>query len=429
MSHFRDYFQYKDGELSAQGVPLSKIAAEVGTPVYIYSSEALLAPVHTLQKALAGLDHLICFAVKSNSNISVLKLLSEAGTGMDLVSGGELYRASQAGVSAKKIVFSGVGKTSDEIEMALNYQGTGIYSFHVESASELQLIQSVAQRKGRIAPVALRFNPDVDPKTHPYISTGLKKNKFGLSRKEILTLLSQLPELSSVQLKGISIHIGSQLLSLSPLKDAFEKLDQLLAEIAPRLSNPLEFVDVGGGVGIAYKNEKTPSLEKYGQLIQKYFGKKSRHSGSLKVLLEPGRVIAGNSGLLLTQVLHRKKTVSKDFIVVDAGMNDLIRPALYQSHHEIIPVRESLLKKKLSQTTIVGPVCESSDCFGDRRRLSESLKSGDLLALMSAGAYGFSMASHYNSRPRPPEVLISNGSYQMIRRRESYSDLVAAELF
>jgi diaminopimelate decarboxylase len=421
------FFSYQSGLLSTGGISLDQIAKDFGTPTYVYSSEGFLTPIQVIQNGLRDVEHLICFAVKSNSNISILKMLVDAGAGMDLVSGGELHRAQIARTPANQIVFSGVGKTAAEMAMALQYQGSGIFSFNVESVQELHLLNQVALELRSKAPVALRFNPNVDPKTHPYISTGLKKNKFGMNRQEILKIVNQLHSLHGIQLLGISIHIGSQLLSLSPLKDAFGKVQSLIHEINSIVDEPIRFVDLGGGIGVTYRTEKPPSLEKYCELIQKFFGKKAGFQSPLKILLEPGRTISANSGILLTQVLYRKERAGKDFLIVDAGMNDLARPSLYGSYHEIIPIRQQLNQGRKKKTMLVGPVCESADCFAQDRLLSTRLGSGDLLAILSAGAYGFSMASNYNSRPKPSEILIRAGTPQIIRERESYEDLIRGE--
>ncbi|MEO5969183.1 MAG: diaminopimelate decarboxylase [Bdellovibrionia bacterium] len=429
------YFNYQKGVLSTGGCSLTKIAEEVGTPAYVYSAEAFLTPLQEFRQGLQGVDHLICFAVKSNSNLAILKLLGDAGAGMDIVSGGELYRARQAGISDDKIVFSGIGKTAKEMASALQGKTGSIYSFNIESIPELHTLNRVALSLKKKARVALRFNPDVNPKTHPYISTGLKENKFGLHKSEILKIVHTLKELPAIELRGISVHIGSQLLSLSPLKDSFQKLKALLLEIEPHLIIPLEFIDLGGGVGVCYKNERAPSVQKYCDLVQSFFGKTSKQQKPLRILLEPGRVIAANSGILLTEVIYRKERPRKDFLVVDAAMNDLMRPALYGSFHDIVPLQETKRKGKkgqlaeLRKTDLVGPVCESADCFGKNRLLPRSLQAGDRLAILSAGAYGFTMSSNYNSRPRPPEILVENGKYRVIREREQFEDLTARESF
>jgi len=426
MSTPLQFFTYKKNVLTSEKVPLNEITKKTGTPVYVYSADAFLKPLQELKKGLKGIDHLICFALKSNSNIAILKLLGDAGAGMDLVSGGELYRANAAKIPAERIVFSGVGKTPEEMKTALEFKKKGIYSFNVESVHELDTLSQVASQLKRKARVALRFNPDVDPKTHPYISTGLKKNKFGLNRSEIIQIVQNLKSYPGIDLRGISIHIGSQLLSLSPLDDAFSRLRTLVNSLNSTLAHPLEFVDLGGGVGISYQDEKAPSLQDYCNMIQKHFGPESRMKHPLRVLIEPGRTLSGNSGVLVTQVLYRKDRSQKDFLVVDAAMNDLIRPALYGSFHQVVPVKKTL-SKKLKKTDLVGPVCESADCFASDRDLPENLQQGDLLAILSAGAYGFTMASNYNSRPRPPEVLVQDGQFKIIRERESYEDLVRRE--
>jgi diaminopimelate decarboxylase len=427
------FFHYKNGILSSEGIPLTDIAKRTGTPVYVYSTEAFLNPLRQFQEGLKDVHHLICFAVKANSNISVLRLLAREGAGMDLVSGGELVRAEKANVAPQKIVFSGVGKTAEEMKLALHYQSQGIYCFNVESLAELTLLNEVALSLNLKAPVALRFNPDVDPKTHPYISTGLKKNKFGIQKSEIFSVVQSLNQFKGIQLKGLSIHIGSQLLSLSPLDDAFKRVGLLLQDLDPLLQKPLEFLDLGGGIGITYHQEKAPSISKYCQLIQKHFRKRLQADPKFKILIEPGRTISGNAGVLLSTVIYRKERKDKDFLVVDAAMNDLLRPALYESYHEIIPVKQTaqtkarVPAKTLIKTSIVGPVCESSDCFASNRPFPKDLKPGDLVAILSAGAYGFSMASNYNSRPRPPEVLIDQGEFKIVRRRETYEDLTRGE--
>ena len=422
-----DFFTYRKGQLCAQGVPLAQIARETGTPVYVYSADAFLKPLRVFKSALASIDPLVCYAMKSNSNVAIVHMLAEAGAGMDLVSGGELHRAGLAGVDAEKIVFSGVGKSTAEMRMALRYGQNGIFSFNVESVAELQLLSKIAQEVGRTARVALRFNPDVDAKTHPYISTGLKKNKFGLQRQEVLEVIRKYKRFPGVEIRGLSIHIGSQLLSLAPIANAFIKVHELVEEAEKILPQPLSYVDLGGGVGITYKNEKAPPLEKYCTLILKHFGPKSEMGGRLKIVLEPGRVFSGNAGILLTEVMYRKERGKKDFLVLDAAMNDLIRPALYGSYHEIVAVEEARSRGARKKTDVVGPVCETGDCFGSDRNLSASLTKGDLVAILSAGAYGFTMASNYNSRPRPPEVLVRNKDFKVIRERESYEDLVRGE--
>ena len=430
MSNPTDYFSYDSyhgDSLSCEGVDLAEVAKKVGTPVYVYSEKAFLTHYQRLASGLKGLNHQICFAMKSNSNLAILDLLVKQGAGVDVVSGGELYRASKVGVSAEKIVFSGVGKSVQEIKEGLNYQGKGIYSFNVESLPELRRINEVARSLKKVAPVAFRFNPDVDPKTHPYISTGIKKNKFGMDRNEIKKILSQLQNFSHIRLKGLSVHIGSQLLELSPLSDAFDRLADLVLEISKDLKDPLEFLDLGGGLGISYGREKPVPVSKYCQLIQNKFGAKSEFKGRYKIVLEPGRQISGNAGVLVTQLVYRKERKNQDFLIVDASMGELIRPALYESYHSIVPVQKKLTTGKMKKSFVVGPICESSDFLGKDRELSPNLKEGDLLAILSAGAYGFSMSSQYNSRPQVSEVLVSGKKFRVIRERQKYTDLCKGE--
>lgn len=424
MSRPSDFFWFEKGQMTCEGVALEEIAKKVGTPTYVYSASSLLNQFEKLRRGLSGLDSLICFAVKSNSNLSLLRLLGNTGAGMDLVSGGELFRVDRAGIPGERIVFSGIGKTREEMEQALTYKKNGILSFHVESIPELEALSAVALKMGRVAPIALRFNPDVNPKTHPYISTGLKKNKFGLDRSEILKIARNETRYPGAKLHGLSIHIGSQLLSLSPLKDAFVRLYDLADEMNGILREPISLLDFGGGLGISYQNECPPKIEDYCALARQCF-KNLKMRRPLQLLFEPGRVISGNAGALLTRVLYKKEKPRKNFLVVDAGMNDLIRPSLYGSYHEIVPVTRK--SGQLQKADVVGPVCESSDCFAFDRKLPASLGSGDLLAILSAGAYGFTMAGNYNSRPRPPEVLVRNGKFKIIRERESYADLVRGE--
>lgn len=430
MSKPLDYFKYSKKVLHSDRVSLEEIAQKVGTPVYVYSADGFLNPLRALQKGLKNVDHLICFALKSNSNLSILKLLAKAGAGMDLVTGGELFRAKRAGLPGERLVFSGVGKTEREIREAILQK---IYSFNVESISELELINSIALKMNVRAKVALRFNPDVDAKTHPYISTGLKKNKFGLEKAEILDIARRSSELPGVCIAGISIHIGSQILSLGPLEDSFIKTRLLATSLDRILPEPLEFLDLGGGLGISYGKEKSPNIENYCALIRKQFGTRAGKSGQkqkYRILLEPGRLLSGNAGVLISQVLHRKTRGKKDFLIIDAGMNDLMRPALYGSQHQIVPLRLPSTKdrgSRLKKTDVVGPVCETSDLFKENLPLPESLKRGDHVVILSAGAYGFTMAGNYNTRARPAEVLIQNSEFLTIRERENYEDLIRGE--
>ncbi len=400
------------------GVSFEKLAAEFGTPLYVYSATALKQNVRQLRDALKESQATLCFAVKACSNLSILSLLSKEGVGADIVSGGEMARALKAGIPASRIVFSGVGKTRDEIRAALE---AGIHSFNVESIPELEMLSQEALRLNRKATVALRFNPDVDAKTHPYISTGLRENKFGIPKKEILAAIPRIKQLPGLEIHGISIHIGSQLLSLAPLAAAFEATARLRQDLEKGLGRPLRFMDLGGGLGIQYKNEKPLDLKRYGAQVQKWFP-------DIPVMFEPGRSLVGNAGILLSKVVIRKERGKQAFLVIDAAMNDLLRPALYGSYHEMIRAVPSPGKGALKAFDIVGPVCESSDCFGKKRKLPADMAPDQLVAILSAGAYGFSMASTYNSRPRPAEVLVENGQAKLIRRRETTSELFAPEI-
>jgi diaminopimelate decarboxylase len=426
MSRPTDFFKNASGILSAEEVSLEELVDRFGTPLYVYSKEAFLCPYRELAEGLTGMRGLICFAVKANSNLSILSFLAKEGAGMDLVSSGELKRALRAGCAPERIVFSGVGKAEWEIDEALSFP---LHSFNVESTAELALVSDRAVAAGKIAKVALRFNPDVDPKTHPYISTGLKRNKFGLDRGEISAIAKAAKRYPGVSISGLSMHIGSQIVSLSPFDDAFKKTKKMSAELEKVLGRPLEFVDLGGGLGATYRNEKPPSLATYTALIRKHFGPESDLRGRYRILLEPGRTLSANAGVLVTRVLYRKPRKTKDFLVVDAGMNDLMRPSLYGSWHEIVPVRADRTKGPKRKTDIVGPVCESSDCFASDRVFPQKVASGDLLAILSSGAYGMSMASQYNSRPRAAEVLVEGSGYRLIRRRETFEDQIRNEVF
>lgn len=425
MSYPLEHFQYKNGVLSAEEISLEELAAQFGTPLYVYSKEAFCSPFKKIQDGLSGLDHLVCFAVKANPNLSILNLLVKQGAGMDLVSSGELKRALRAGVDPKKVVFSGVGKSASEMDEGLSFP---LHSFNVESVAELRMLNARSRALGKKSRVALRFNPDVDPKTHPYISTGLKKNKFGLQRNEIIDIAKNKKLYPGIEICGLSIHIGSQILSLAPFADGFVKTKRMVAELEKHLGCPLQFIDIGGGLGITYKNEKPPTIEAYSALVQKHFGKKSEVKGQYRILLEPGRTVAGNAGVLLSRVLYRKPRKAKDFIIVDAGMNDLIRPALYQSYHGVAPLLEERSKGRKRKCDIVGPVCESSDCFASDRPFPDHVKEGDLLAFLSTGAYGMSMASQYNSRPRPAEILVDGAGFRLIRRRETFDEMIKDEV-
>jgi len=409
------HFTYRDGELFAEDARVAALAAEFGTPLYIYSAATLRRHFAAFDSAFEGLPHLTCYSVKANSNLCVLRLLAELGAGMDIVSGGELHRALAAGVAPRKIVYSGVGKREDEIRFALE---TGILMFNVESLGELGRIDAVAGSMGKIARVSLRINPDVDPKTHPYISTGLKKNKFGLDIEASLEAYKQARELPHVAPVGIDCHIGSQLTSIEPFLEALSRITTF-NESLKELGIDIKYLDLGGGLGIAYDQETPPHPAEYGKALSERV-----RDLPLTVILEPGRAIAGNAGILATEVVYTKQTKSKDFVIVDAAMNDLVRPALYQSFHA---VREVAPKGREAVTVdVVGPICESGDFLAKDRSLP-AVVPGELLALFSAGAYGFSMSSNYNSRPRAAEVIVDGDRVILARRRETYQDLIALE--
>ncbi len=409
------HFQYRDQVLFAEDVPLEKIGQEVGTPCYVYSYATLTHHFKVFDGAFAEVPHLTCYSVKACSNIAIVRLFARMGGGTDIVSGGELFRALKAGVPANKIVFSGVGKTEKEIAMALE---AGILMFNVESEQELLTIAEVAKQKGKTAPISLRVNPDVDPKTHPYISTGLKKNKFGIDIQLAKSLYLKAKEIPYVRVVGIDCHIGSQLTTLSPFLDALERIKQLYKELEKEGLGP-QYLDLGGGLGIPYHGEEPPHPKEYAQAIIK-----AAKDLNCTLIFEPGRVIVGNAGILLTKVLYLKQNREKNFVIVDAAMNDLARPSLYGAYHEILPVKNE--DKEMLVADIVGPICESGDFLAKDRKIKQVNK-GDLLAVMSAGAYGFSMSSNYNSRPRAAEVLVKGSEYFIIRERERYEDLIRLE--
>ncbi|WP_029921073.1 diaminopimelate decarboxylase [Nevskia soli] len=410
-----DHFNYKNGELHAEDVPLSAIAAKYGTPAYVYSRATLSRHYRAFDEALAGIDHRICYAVKANSTLAVLQVLARLGAGFDIVSGGELQRVLRAGGDAAKVVFSGVGKSAAEIVQALDAK---IYCFNVESETELQRLSAIAAQRGERARIALRVNPDVDARTHPYISTGLKENKFGVDIGEAERLYALAQGLPGIEVHGVACHIGSQLLELSPFLDA---LDRVLALIDRLAANGirLQHIDVGGGLGVRYHDETPPEPAQWARALRpKLEGR------GLTVMTEPGRAIAGNAGILLTRVELLKPTAHKNFAVIDAAMNDLIRPSFYDAWHEVLPVREKAMAQ--AQTwDLVGPVCESGDWLARDRSLA--LAEGDLLAFRTAGAYGFVMSSNYNTRPRAAEVLVDGGQMHLARARETIDDLLRGE--
>jgi len=411
-----NHFRRKDGVLCAEEVPLPALARAHGTPLYVYSTATVTRHWKVLERSLRGLRHLTCYAVKANGNLAVLSLLARLGAGFDIVSGGELYRVRKAGGDPRKVVFSGVGKRDDEIAFALE---AGVRVLDVESAEELGRVSVIARRLGVRAPVALRVNPDVDARTHPYISTGLRESKFGVPVEEALRLYALAARDPALRVKGAAMHIGSQITELSPFLDAVACMRRLVKELS-RQGIHLGHLDVGGGLGIPYGDETPPHPDAYGAAL-----KQALAGFDGEVLLEPGRVLVGNAGVLVTRVLYRKRNGRKRFVVVDAGMNDLLRPAFYGAWHEVEPVGPGHGPEVTCD--VVGPVCESSDFLARRRRLPEP-EPGDLLCLRSAGAYGFAMSSNYNARTRAAEVLVDGDRAHLARRRESYPDLVRGEI-
>ena len=409
-----DYFNYHENQLYAENVPLARIAKTVGTPCYVYSRATLERHYQAYVEACGHHSHLICYAVKANSNIAVLNLLARLGSGFDIVSGGELSRAMAAGADPGRIVFSGVGKSEAEIGAALD---AGVLCFNVESEAELHIINAVASGCGKIAPISIRVNPDVDAQTHPYISTGLKENKFGIDISQALRIYQVAAGLDHLQIKGVDCHIGSQLTSLSPFLDALERVLLLVDELS-EIGIELEHLDLGGGLGVNYEHENPPHPEEYAQAIVKKLGGRS-----LKLILEPGRSIAANAGILLTEVELLKENQGKHFAIVNAAMNDLVRPALYSAWQAIIPVQPRT--GAMQSYDIVGPICETGDFLGKDRDLC--LARGDLLAVRSAGAYGFTMSSNYNTRNRCAEVMVDGDQFYLIRRRETFTDQIALE--
>lgn len=458
------FFRYRDGKLHCENVDLARVAQEFGTPLYVYSAGTILDHYRRLDAALVSLDHLICYAVKANSNRAILKLLSEAGAGFDIVSGGELFRVLKAGGDPAKCTFAGVGKSREEIEYALDQR---VYSFNVESEAELGYIDRIAnasRRRGMRAPIALRANPDIDPHTHEYIATGSHENKFGIPLGRLGAVYERAANMRNIEILGVQMHIGSQIMKAEPFADAIEKVAPIVRNLKSRYG--IKFFSIGGGLGIVYEssfesgssewwkeNTNTSTNKSKALSIRQYVDAvlPTLRQLNLQILLEPGRLLVGNAGVLLTRVRYIKQTGQKKFAIVDAGMNDLIRPALYHSYHEIVPVNEpgartftSILSlggrggheapgERRSQTAttekidIVGPVCESGDFFALDREMPE-VHEGDLLAIMSAGAYGFVMASNYNSRLLPAEVLVRGDRFAIIRKRQTWKDLVRDEL-
>ena len=410
-------FEYRQGELYCEQVPVSRIVKELGTPCYIYSHATLVRHFQVYDRAFAAVPHIIAFAMKANSNLAIRRLMAKEGSGVDIVSGGELFRALKAGVPPSKIVFAGVGKSAEEIRDALK---ANILMFNVESSAELQAINDVAASVGKKARVALRINPDIDPKTHPYISTGLKKSKFGIAADRALDEFKLASSLSHIDVVGVHKHIGSQLTDVTPFVEALKKILKLV-EILRSTEINVRYLNIGGGLGITYSDETPPKPQDLADAISPLV-----RDLDVTLIMEPGRVIVGNAGILVTKVLYMKEGESKKFVIVDAAMNDLIRPSLYGAYHEIRPLSEGVLQRGKHQVDVVGPVCESGDFLAKDRSLPD-VRPGEALAVMSAGAYGFVMSSNYNSRPRVPEALVKDGEIHVIRARESYDDLVKGE--
>jgi len=409
------HFKYRENALFCEDVPVQHIADEIGTPFYLYSHATLKRHFQAFSKAFAGIDHLICYSAKANTNQAVLKLFAGLGCGLDIVSGGELYRGLKSGFAPQRVVYSGVGKSSAEIDYALEQD---ILMFNAESLLELELINERAGRLNKVAPVAIRVNPDVDAKTHPYISTGLKKNKFGINTEAALEGYRTAARLEHVEAIGVACHIGSQITESDPFEDALKSLKILIEELKQR-GIDIQYLDMGGGLGITYADEKPPPIHEYADTIMKQL-----KGMDIKLVLEPGRVFVGNAGILVTKVLFRKSGGAKNFVIVDAGMNDLMRPTLYNAFHAIEPVLNS--RRDLIVADVVGPICESSDFLAVDRSIA-AVDGGDLLAVMSAGAYGFVMSSSYCSRPRVAEVMVKDDRFHVVKARESYEDLIRGE--
>jgi len=410
------YFEYRENQLYCESVPIRKIIEKTKTPVYVYSYKTLERHYQVFDRAFKKISHLICYSCKANSNIGIISVFRNLGGGADIVSGGELYRALKANIPADKIVYSGVGKTEEELKSAIN---ANILMINIESEGELDAIARISSKLKRQVRVSIRVNPQIDPKTHPYITTGLKKNKFGILWEDALRLYKKMKDYGYLKPVGISSHIGSQILEVSPFLEAVKSLKDMVYELKS-LGLEIKYFDIGGGLGITYKDEKAPHPEEYGDAIINEI-----KDLDVTLILEPGRVIVGNSGILVTKVLYIKEVPEKTFIIVDAAMNDLIRPSLYGAYHEIAPIID---KKdyKSKKVDIVGPICESGDFFAKDRVLPE-LEAGEFIAIYGAGAYGFSMSSNYNSRPRPPEVLVKDDKFFIIRKRETKMDLLKGE--
>ena len=414
------HFIYKDNELYCEAVAIADIAKAVGTPFYLYSSATLAHHFTTFDKSFAELPHLTCFAVKSCSNLAILRFFSTLGSGADIVSGGELYRSLKAGIGPRRIIYSGVGKKEEELRYGLV---SDILMFNVESEQELEKLQQIAQEQELVAPVSFRINPDVDPKTHAYISTGLAANKFGIPIEQAEKVYLRAKEMSHIKILGVSCHIGSQLTEISPFTEALQKLKQFIGRLETH-GISIDYLDIGGGLGVRYHDEKPPHPQEYARAL-----KEEMDGVACTLILEPGRVIVSNAGILISEVLYTKRTPTKNFIIVDAAMNDLARPSLYGAHHDILPViRKSGpgTDETLEIADVVGPICETGDFLARDRQLPV-FGQGDLMAVMSSGAYGFTMSSNYNSRPRAAEVLVKDDQFYVIRERENYETLIRDE--
>ena len=416
MNFLGNSFSYQDGQLCCGKVALADIAESAGTPIYVYSARDITAAFHAYDEGLAAIPHKVCYAVKANGNLSVLRLLAAAGAGFDIVSGGELFRVLKAGGDPSGVVFSGVGKTAEEVDYALRM---GIHSFNCESEAELALIDAKASRLGKTASISIRVNPDVDAATHPYISTGLRQHKFGVDIAEVEGVYQRARALHHLSLDGVSCHIGSQLLSTAPLLDSMDKLFALVERLRGA-GIAITHLDLGGGLGVAYQaGQKAAEISTYvAQLTERMAGR------DLTLMLEPGRSLVATAGVLLTRVLYRKQNNGKEFVVVDASMTELIRPALYQAHHEIIPLRKTALGT--IKADVVGPVCETGDFLARDREMANVLP-GDMLAVCTAGAYGMVASSNYNARPRPAEILVDDTGWRIVRPRETFADLIRGE--
>ncbi|MCT2540584.1 diaminopimelate decarboxylase [Sedimentimonas flavescens] len=414
-----DHFLYRDGVLHAEDVAIPEIASAVGTPFYVYSTATLTRHFRLFDEALEGMDHLVCFAIKSNSNLAVLKVLGDLGAGMDVVSGGEYRRAKAAGVPGERIVFSGVGKTREEIRLVLE---GGIRQFNVESEPELLAISEVASELGVSAPIAIRVNPDVDAKTHAKIATGKSENKFGIPIAKARAVYAMAAKLPGISVVGVDVHIGSQLTDLAPFEAAFTKVRELTLALRED-GHDIRRLDLGGGLGIPYErsNAAPPLPLEYGAVIRRTVG-----DLGCEIEIEPGRLISGNAGIMVTSVIYLKQGEGRDFLIVDAAMNDLVRPSMYDAHHDIIPVVEPAPGTEAQPFDVVGPVCETGDTFAKGRALTP-LDAGDLVAFRSAGAYGAVMSSEYNSRPLIPEVLVNGDQFAVIRRRPSFEEMLARD--